>query len=249
MELEFLGTGNALDTQRSNCAYMLHGPCNLLVDCGYDTPRRLFESQNRLESLDGLYLTHMHGDHSFGFPFLVLALGEQKRSRPLHVIGQPGTKDFLLELLRMAYPSVPGRLSFELNFIETTERMEFRGLKLSFARTSHGRSNYAVKIEHGDTRIGISGDGGLTEETRELFMDCRLLVHDTFTLEAPHETHEAAVNVVRYCESCPELRTLACVHLDSALRTDARRSDFLTLAAGRHFSIIVPEPGERWSPA
>ncbi|MCB0345024.1 MAG: ribonuclease Z [Bdellovibrionales bacterium] len=246
MKLEFIGTGNALDTEMSNCSYFVRGSCNLLVDCGFDTTRRLFEHGHVLDNLDAVYFTHMHGDHTFGFPFLILALERLGRRSPLPVLGQPGTKDFLLSLLRMAYPSVLDRLGFELKFIETTDACSIGGMELSFAKTVHSRSNYAVRIVSGESVIGISGDGALSEESKKLFSDCQLLIHDACTLEEPYQTHESALNVAEYAsESCPDLDTLACVHLLELERATKKHS-FLALAEGRHFSVIVPEPGDSW---
>ncbi len=247
MRLEFIGTGNALDTMMSNCSFFVRGSKNLLVDCGYDIPRRLFEHPDAITQIDGIYLTHFHGDHSFGFPFLILALEKQGRRDALQIIGQPGTKEFLLGLLRMAYPSVIDRLSFELEFIESINPLRFGGMQLEFAKTAHGRSNYAVKISDNDAVIGISGDGALSDESRDLFTDCQLLVHDACTLEEPYETHESARNVVEYCaKSCPTLRALACVHLLESERAE-RKVDYMALAANLHFSVMVPEPGDSWA--
>ena len=245
MKVEFLGTGNALDTISSNCSYFVRGSKNIMIDCGFDIPRRVFEHGQVVENIDAFYLTHLHGDHSFGIPFLILALEKSGRTRPLPFIGQPGTRDFVETLLRMAYPSVVDRLKFDLNFIETTDTTSIGDMQLRFAKTAHGRSNYAVEITDGGAVVAFSGDGALSEESMELFKNCQLLVHDACTLEEPYETHESAVNVVNFAaQCCPSLKTVACVHLLEAER--AKKKAFISLGSDKPFDVIVPEPGDCW---
>ncbi|RLB16996.1 MAG: hypothetical protein DRG63_04410 [Deltaproteobacteria bacterium] len=94
MELIFLGTGAAWGLPELNCtcaicndmrsrgerrtrtALMLSGQSNLLIDCGPDITHRL--EQHQIRHIDGLLITHEHGDHYLGLDELFVF----KRIRP-----------------------------------------------------------------------------------------------------------------------------------------------------------------------
>ena len=45
----------------------------LLIDCGEDIPKALIYHGIDIKSLDGIYLSHLHSDHSYGIPRVALA--------------------------------------------------------------------------------------------------------------------------------------------------------------------------------
>ena len=92
--LTFLGTGGAWGLPELNCAcricsemrarqesrkrsaLLLSGATNLLIDCGPDIRSQL--SENGVERIDGILITHEHGDHYLGLDDLFAF----KRTRP-----------------------------------------------------------------------------------------------------------------------------------------------------------------------
>ena len=94
MELIFLGTGGAWGVPEINCdclicrelrkkgekrdrtSLLLKGESNLLIDCGPDARAQL--SRNLIEKIDGVLITHEHGDHFIGLDELFA----YKRNRP-----------------------------------------------------------------------------------------------------------------------------------------------------------------------
>ena len=62
-------------------------------------------SDEEIAELDGIVLSHLHGDHFGGIPFLLLdAHYDQARDRPLTIVGPPGTAGRLLEALEVFFP-------------------------------------------------------------------------------------------------------------------------------------------------
>lgn len=49
-------------------------------------------------------VTHLHGDHFGGLPFLVLDGQFSRRSTPLVVAGPPGTRARLAEAMEVLFP-------------------------------------------------------------------------------------------------------------------------------------------------
>jgi ribonuclease Z len=196
-----------------------------------------------------VYLTHFHGAHLFGLPALLTKWCVVGRERPLQVIGQFGTETRVKELLDLAYPSIRQRLPFPLTFTESESEARFGELVLQFAQTDHPQKNFAVRIEHGNHAIGISGDGRITPASQELLRECDIVVHDGFTFERKTPVHATACEVVEALSGSPRLQTVAFVHLQRSERAQ-RLTDYLTLEerfpAGStpRPTVLCPQPGD-----
>jgi len=106
MKLHILGCGDAFGSGgRSQSAYLIEADERLfLLDCG---PAALFAMKRAgLEPrrLDAIFLSHLHGDHFGGVPFLLLEyLYREPRTRPLTIAGPPGTEARVRGLLELMY--------------------------------------------------------------------------------------------------------------------------------------------------
>ena len=90
---------------------------SLLFDCGEGTQAAARRAGVSLMKLDGICLTHWHGDHIFGLPGLLQTLGCQGREKPLALFAPAGDAG-LLEALRvltgpLPYPLRPALLPLE----------------------------------------------------------------------------------------------------------------------------------------
>ena len=243
MEIEFIGVGEAFDPSLGNASYLVKSKTNMLIDCGYAVPRNFFERKHPADLVDILYLTHFHADHGFGIPALFFRWSNEKRSKPLFILGQNGTENYIDRLLEIAYPGMRSKISFELSFLEREESFDFNELSLHFAETYHPMKNYAIRIEAGNKSAGFSGDGALTPASRQLFQPCHVLVHEAFCFEKDFPGHTTAKEVMAYAEQLPKLETLALVHLQRDER-EQQWEKFQDLQQKASFSVLIPEPGD-----
>src|SRR6185295_10377826 len=67
-----------------------------------------------------ILLSHLHGDHFAGLPYLFLEYTyELHRQRPLTIAGPPETEDRVRRLFSVVYKELASRpLPFELRFVE-----------------------------------------------------------------------------------------------------------------------------------
>ena len=79
---------------------------SLLFDCGEGTQAAARRAGVSLMKLDGICLTHWHGDHIFGLPGLLQTLGCQGREKPLALFTPAGDAG-LLEALRVLTGPLP----------------------------------------------------------------------------------------------------------------------------------------------
>jgi ribonuclease BN (tRNA processing enzyme) len=93
--LTFLGTSDAFGSAGRHCAgYLLdtREGC-VLIDAGPSILTAMKSLRRRPDEIDAIVLSHLHGDHFGGVAFLILEYSyEAPRTRPLTVVGPPGTE-------------------------------------------------------------------------------------------------------------------------------------------------------------
>ena len=110
--LEFctLGTGGTLPIPERalSSLYVRVNGQSLLIDCGEGTQVGIRRLGWGFRCLDGLLLTHYHGDHCTGLAGLLLSLEKAGRDQPFHIWGRKGSngwwKDFASLCRRFPIP-------------------------------------------------------------------------------------------------------------------------------------------------
>ena len=107
MELLFLGTSAGAPSATRNvqsCALRLESGEYVVVDGGEGTQQQLLKASSdrsghrfRPSRTNLILVTHLHGDHSFGLPGLVVYLDNAatEKAPPLHIVGPVGVAAFL----------------------------------------------------------------------------------------------------------------------------------------------------------
>jgi ribonuclease Z len=85
------------------------------VDCGEGTQHQLLRSRYSVMQLKAIFITHIHGDHTFGLPGLLTSASMLGREEPLDIIAPPQVRTFI----QAAIENSDSSLSFELNFINS----------------------------------------------------------------------------------------------------------------------------------
>ena len=126
VSVHFLGTGDAFGSGgRLQTATLLRSAAGqVLVDCGPSTLAALRAQRLDPCAIDAIALTHLHGDHFGGVPFLLMhAHYAAGRTRPLTIVGPPGTAEAVARAHDVLFPGtgvLPVR--FPLTWIEYDAR-------------------------------------------------------------------------------------------------------------------------------
>lgn len=173
VRIRFLGCGDAFGSggRLQTSFYLEGGEEPLLIDCGATTLIALKRHGIASASIGWVVLSHLHGDHFGGLPWLILDGQFTERRRALTIIGPPGTEERFEQTFETLYPGAPSaERSFETRVVELTERAP-RKLGPAVVTTfpvihTSGTNPHALRLEYGGKVIAYSGD---TEWTDALF--------------------------------------------------------------------------------
>jgi ribonuclease BN (tRNA processing enzyme) len=165
MQLRFLGSGDAFGSggRFQTCLYLQQEDQNLLIDCGASSLSAMKRVGLDPSDIGCALISHLHGDHFGGLPFLILDGQFSKRTRPLVIAGPPGVRDRLMAAMEVFFPgssSVTRR--FPLEFIELSEYAPTPVGSWSATafpvRHPSGAPSFALRVQFGAKILSYSGD-------------------------------------------------------------------------------------------
>jgi len=103
---KFVGSGDAFGSggRWQTCIQLAASGQTLLVDCGATSLVALKAQRIDPNTIDAVVVTHLHGDHFGGLPFLILDGQFSGRSTPSVLAGPPGTADRLAAAMEVLFP-------------------------------------------------------------------------------------------------------------------------------------------------
>ena len=131
--VELLGSGNAfLPSGRLHSFLAIDK--HIVVDCPPTALASLRKAGISPADIDTILITHVHGDHVFGFPFFLLErkyISDREGLKELTVAGSSGVKERLTHLCNLAYPGSLEEILETINWVDvpnvegwTMERFE-----------------------------------------------------------------------------------------------------------------------------
>jgi len=161
-------------------------PPHTLVDCGATSLTALRQQRVDPNQIATVVLTHLHGDHFGGLPFLILDGQFRRRDRDLTVLGPPGTGERLRQAMETLYPgSSTVRRRFEVHVREHRERepasVDGRTVVPYEVRHAAGAPAYAVRVDIGDgTTMAYSGDTEWTDALVDVAAGADLFIAESY---------------------------------------------------------------------
>jgi ribonuclease BN (tRNA processing enzyme) len=143
-------------------------PPRVLLDCGATSLTAMRQQQLDPNEIDTVLVSHLHGDHFGGIPFLVLDGQFRHRTRDLTVIGPPGTRSRLEQAMETLFPgSSTVRRRFDVRVAEHVDRhaVELASLRVTPFEVRHasGAPAYALRTDGPTSSLAYSGDTEWTD--------------------------------------------------------------------------------------
>ena len=197
MRLTIAGSGDAFGSGgRSNtCFFLETAKGTLLIDCGASALPALKAHALDPNRVDAIMLSHLHGDHFGGLPFLLLD-GQflSRREKPLLIAGPPGTRERLNALLEVFFPKSSGskwRFPWQVVEIAPGVETEVFGHSLLTAEVVHqsGAPSTALRVWDGGTVFAYSGDTEWTDALLPIAAGADLFVCECYAYEGRTTGH------------------------------------------------------------
>ena len=171
MRLTVVGCGDAFGSggRFSTCFHLESARTTFLVDCGASTHVALNAHGIDANAIDAIILSHLHGDHFGGIPFLLLQSQFLKaRERPLVIAGPPGSTERIDAAIEAFFPRATRnkwRFAWSVTEIPVGMPADVLGLAVVSAEVVHfsGAPSTALRINDGERVFSYSGDTQWTE--------------------------------------------------------------------------------------
>lgn len=154
MQIKFLGTGGAFDTDYLNSAALLEfRNVHLLIDCGFTVFPTLVK-KNLINRVDHIILTHLHNDHCGSLANLLLYKQVIEKAKP-PVILYP-TEQFKKQIIKFLKIQVKKPEKYA-DFVPLEQ---FEGITAvdTYGQHSEGMQTYSYIFDEDEKRIVYSGD-------------------------------------------------------------------------------------------
>jgi ribonuclease BN (tRNA processing enzyme) len=197
MQLQFVGCGDAFGSGgRSNTCFHVTGEgVNFLIDCGASSLPALKRLGIAREAIDLVLITHFHGDHFAGLPFLLLDAQFTRRTRPLVIAGPEGIEARLTQVMEALFEnSSKTRQRFELSVValRPEETRSFGAVDVTPYPVVHGESGgpfLGYRVEAEGRVIAYSADTEWTETLIPLGRDADLFLAEAYTYDKVVKNH------------------------------------------------------------
>jgi ribonuclease BN (tRNA processing enzyme) len=194
--VQFVGSGDAFGSagRLQACVSLRWATSHVLLDCGASSLIGLARLGLTPASVDAVLVSHLHGDHFGGIPFLVLDQQFTRRERPLLLVGPPGLRERVQQAMEVLFPgSSQVQRRFELRTIELTDRAPTRvgALEITAYPVAHasGAPSYGLRVACEDRIVAYSGDTEWTDELIGLANGADLFICEAYVFEKSVKYH------------------------------------------------------------
>jgi ribonuclease BN (tRNA processing enzyme) len=195
VRVQFLGSGSAFsDGGRANAAIHVTAPgVSLLLDCG-GSALPAIKKHIDPATIDAIAVTHLHGDHFGGIPFLVIEQHFTGRKKPLVAGGPPSLEQRIRAEEQALYPDFFGPTTLGFPFTTVVlgaEPTELGGARVTALPVRHVRlaEPHGLRVDVGGKLIAYSGDARWTEHLAAVAKGADLFICEATFFEREDPSH------------------------------------------------------------
>ena len=201
-QIVFLGTGNPSanpDRMGPSVAIVVNGT-PYIIDCGPGVVRRAAAAARlgvkgmEVTNLKILFVTHLHSDHTLGYPDLIFSPWVLGRKEPLEVYGPPGIQAMTNHILLAYQEDNDIRIKGLEHANATGNKVNVHEIKPGVIYKDQNVTVKAFLVKHGswpqafgyrfetpDRTIVISGDTSPSQSVVENCNGCDVLIHEVYS--------------------------------------------------------------------
>jgi ribonuclease BN (tRNA processing enzyme) len=195
--VRFVGSGDAFGSggRFQTCILVDAAGTRFAIDFGTSSLIALAQQGIAHNSIDTVLLTHLHGDHCGGVPFMLMdAMLGARRDRPLTIAGPPDTRAHLEAIREALFPGSSVMVPrFPLEYVEMTVGRPYIVGKVRvtpFAAKHTAETNpTSLRVTVGDAVIAYTGDTEWTDELARMGAGADLVIAECYAFAKPVKWH------------------------------------------------------------
>ncbi len=211
--IRMLGTGNAFLPHQRHHSFLIFDGKHII-----DAPPTALLSLRRAgispAEIETIFITHLHGDHVFGLPFLLLEkkyISDREGNAHLTIVGSSGVKARLKTLCNLAFPGSLDDALDTVTFIETdTGTIDGWSWERFHVHHDDAVDPFGYRFEHDDGCSFVhSGDSGPCENLEHAIERSQLAVVEMgFPQWVPSDHHHKPDDIQSLAERQSHVKLL-----------------------------------------
>jgi len=195
-----------------------------MLECGPSVLAAMKSGGLDPAALDVILVSHLHGDHFGGIPFLYLEyMFRTARERPLVVAGPRSVAKRVDELYRALYKDIERRksLCFDVQFVELEPDVpvDLGGARVEPFIVPHSADPYSLgyRVSAGGGSLLFSGDSAWTDDFIERSRDTDLFLCECCSMTPQSKLHTSYEDILAH-RAALGCKQLLLTHLGSDVR-------------------------------
>ena len=173
-----------------------------------------------------MFISHHHGDHFIGLPFLLLEyVYMTPRTQDLYIVGPPGVERWMEDFADRCYPDITRDAGYKRRYLDavphkdlTAGSVRFRAVPMNHVTDSMQAFGYRAAI-NGKT-LAYTGDTMFCEEVFELADGADVLVVDCTYSDGSGPEHMGLDDIKVIRQRISPHTTMVLTHLNGEPATD-----------------------------
>ena len=203
MKICFLGVASSINANGIGSSILIND--RVLIDAPPACNANLLKNNIDLNGISDIFISHLHGDHFIGLPFLLIEYMLLDRATPLNIYGDHRLEKTIFDLLVLAYPDINTKeqikkSNYVFHNINEYSEINIEDISIAPFDTEHSPNSKGFVIKENKKKILFSSDTGMFEGLAKKIEECDEIIIDgtTFDLNIPGHINYMQIKKLAY---------------------------------------------------